>query len=397
MLSLEEAQARVLATITPLGNEVVALISADGRIAAEDLYAAIDLPCFDNSAMDGFAVRAADVINAGAEAPVKLRLTGTVAAGERAVGAVAAQSAVRVFTGSPLPAGADAVVMQEDTRCVGDMVEVLDAVKPCENVRLRGEDLKCGALLCRRGEALGAGIIAALAGTGAANARVGKKPRIALLSTGDELREPGTGIAPGQIYESNRVTLTQLIHSAGGVAVPFPIVPDAPEATRDALERAFAEADAVVTTGGVSVGERDFVKAAFEEIGGVQEFWRVAIRPGKPFVFGRRGQQAIFGLPGNPVSAFVTFLLLVRPALLKWQGANDVNLEKQPGLLAESVVNTGERRHFMRVTLGPGGTVRSAGTQASHMLSSLARANGLLDLPPGAQFAAGARVEILRW
>jgi molybdopterin molybdotransferase len=220
-----------------------------------------------------------------------------------------------------------------------------------------------------------------------------------LLATGSELKEAASALelAPGQIYESNRAALTQLIVSAGGIPAIFPIVPDDPEATRTALSRALSECDLVVTCGGVSVGEMDFVKSGFEELGGLLQFWKVAIKPGRPFVFGRHREKLLFGLPGNPVSAFVTFLLLVRPALLRWQGATTIGLPASAGVLAEPILNPDNRRHFMRVSMDSKGQVRSAGTQASHMLSSLALAEGLVDVPPKTSLATGTIVQVLRW
>ena len=212
---------------------------------------------------------------------------------------------------------------------------------------------------------------------------------VGLLATGSELQEPGQPLAPGQIYESNRIALAALMQRAGAVPRTFPLVADALAATSLALADAFNQCDAVVTSGGVSVGEMDFIKRAFEQIGGELEFWKVAIKPGRPFVFGRCRGKLLFGLPGNPVSALVTFLLLVRPALLRWQGATDVSLPAHPGVLAEPLANDGERRHFMRVKVDPTGKVRSAGVQASHVLSSVAAANGLVDVPPNTTLACG--------
>jgi molybdopterin molybdotransferase len=220
---------------------------------------------------------------------------------------------------------------------------------------------------------------------------------VGLLATGSELLVAGQPLAPGKIYESNRLALSVLVNRVGAIPKIFPLVPDTRADTLAALKKAFAECDIVITSGGVSVGEMDFVKSAFEEIGGSLEFWKVAIRPGRPFVFGRFREKFLFGLPGNPVSAFVTFLLLVRPALLRWQGATAVDLPVSLGVLAEPISNSGDRRHFMRVTMDAEGRIRSAGIQGSHVLSSLANANGLLDLPPKTILPVGTTVAVMRW
>jgi molybdopterin molybdotransferase len=331
---------------------------------------------------------------------VRLRLRGKVAAGEAFAGEVSSGECVRIFTGSPLPPGANAVVMQEDTHldaATPDQVLIGDAPKPWENVRRRGTDVRRGAVLAEAGEVLTAGKISLLAGQGIAEIQTGQCPRVGLLATGSELREAGQSLAPGQIHESNRVALAALVRRAGGTAQVFPLVPDTLAATHCALREAFTDCDAVVTSGGVSVGEMDFVKAAFEQLGGDLQFWKVAIRPGKPFVFGRFREKFLFGLPGNPVSAFVTFLLLVRPALRRWQGASEVVLPAHPGVLAEPLANPGERRHYMRVRMDTSGKVFSAGAQASHALGSLAAANGLVDVPPQTALTAGTTVTVMRW
>ena len=399
MLSLEEARERMLACLKPLGGERVAVAEAAGRFLAEPILSPIDLPQFDNSAMDGYALQAADVAKAAADSPVALKLLGAAPAGEVFGGTVQSGTSVRLFTGSPLPAGADAVVMQEDTRVdakrAGE-VEVLDPVKPWENVRLRGEDVKQGAKVANPGEALTATRGGLLAALGIESVMVRRRPIVALLATGSELLEAGQPAQSGKIFESNRITLAPLVKRAGAVARVLPLVRDTLEETRRALNSAFAESDAVITTGGVSVGELDFVKAAFEQLGGALEFWKVSIRPGKPFVFGRLGEKFLFGLPGNPVSAVVTFLLLVRPALLRWQGAEQVDLPSHPGTLAEPLANAGDRRHFMRVVADEQGIVRSAAGQASHLLGSLAVANGLVDVPPKTVLAVGTTVKVLR-
>jgi molybdopterin molybdotransferase len=400
MLELEEAVARILAAVPPSVGERVALPDAHGRILAERISAPIDLPPFDNSSMDGYAVRAADVAEAKPDVPVCLRIVGRVAAGETFAGGLTEGACVRLFTGSPLPRGADAIVMQEETRLEPERsneVLILDSVKAWENVRFRGEDVKRGALLIEAGEALTGARLSLLAAMGLSHVHTGRRPIVGLLATGSELKEGGESLAPGQIYESNRAGLAPLIKKAGGIPAIFGIVPDDLTETRCVLDRAFAECDAVITCGGVSVGEMDFVKAAFQQSGGSLEFWKVAIKPGRPFVFGRLGGKFLFGLPGNPVSALVTFLLLVRPALLRWQGGTALSLPASSGLLLEPLVNSGGRRHFVRVMLDARGNVRSAGTQASHLLSSLAAANGLVDLLPETTFAVGTFVPVLRW
>jgi len=402
MLEVEDAVQRILDAIPPAPSERVPLSGAAGRVLAERISSSIDLPRFDNSAMDGYAVRAADVAGAKPDAPVRLRLRAKIPAGENFSAELASDECARLFTGSPVPRGADAVVMQEDTRtdqAKPDAVLICDSARHGENVRRRGEDVSRGTTLADAGDVMTPGRIGLLTATGVNEVSVGKRPVVGLLATGSELREASdrSELAPGQIYESNRAALAPLVTGAGGVPKIFPLVPDALNATRAALENAFTESDAVVTSGGVSVGEMDFVKAAFEDLGGELQFWKVAMRPGKPFAFGRWRGKFLFGLPGNPVSAFVTFLLLVRPALLRWQGARDTGLPVQPGVLAEPLANRGDRRHFMRVRIDATGGVFSAGAQASHALASLAVADGLVSVPPQTALAAGQKVEVLRW
>jgi molybdopterin molybdotransferase len=400
MLELESAQEQILACIRPLPGETIPLTGAAGRVLAESIQSKVPLPLFDNSAVDGYAVQTHDVAAARIDAPVSLQLRGEVAAGEVFSGTVAAGACVRLFTGSPLPAGADAVVLQEDTRVAPEepgRVWFLDGAKPWENIRLQGEDIRPGTSLGESGEPVRFGRLALLAAAGVKEVRVGTRPVIGLLATGNELAAAGEALAPGRIFESNRVLLAALLAQAGATPKVFPLVPDSANATLEALRQAFKECDSVVTTGGVSVGEWDFVKSAFSHLGGQVDFWKVSIRPGKPFVFGRLDEKFLFGLPGNPVSALVTFLLLVRPALRRWQGATDVSLPSHAGVLAESLANATERRHFMRVRCDREGHVRIAGTQGSHMMSSLAQADGLVDVPPKTTLAVGTSVRVLRW
>ena len=399
VLELEDAILRVLGCVPAPEKETLALANAAGRILATPAVALIDLPLFDNSAVDGYAVRAEDISAARTDSPAELMLLGRTAAGERFEGTVTGGTCVRVFTGSPMPAGADAVVMQEDTQIdagAPGKVWVFDSVKPQENVRLQGEDVRRGKVVADKGEPLTPARIALLGAAGVASIEVGRQPRVAVLATGSELKQPGEALSGGQIYESNRLALAALITLAGGHARLFPVVPDEPAATEAALRAAFEECDVVVTCGGVSVGEMDFVRAAFERLGGMLEFRKVSMRPGRPAAFGRLGGKLLFGLPGNPVSAFVTFLMLVRPAILRWQGAANLAMPTIPGKLAEPVMNPGSCRHFVRVFVDGAGTVREAGPQASHLLGSLAAANGLVDVPAGARLAAGSAVAVLR-
>ncbi len=397
MLELEDAQERIISSISPCPAELVPLGRALGRVAARSVVAPIPLPPFDNSAMDGYALRAADVRLASIDKPVVLRDTGSIAAGAR-VGSATVEpgTCLRIFTGAQLPHGADAVVMQEDTRCEGNVIEVRDSIKPWENVRLAGEDIREGAMALNAGVRITPGRIALLGALGIQDLLVTKQPIVGVLSTGNELVEGGTP-APGQIFESNRNALGALLTQAGALVRLYPIVGDTLLATRAALENALAECDCVVTTGGVSVGEYDVVKDAFVAMGGSLEFWRVSVKPGKPFVFGRWREKFLLGLPGNPVSAFVTCLLLVYPAVLKFQGAKELRLPEHPAVLADHIANRGDRRHFMRVTIDRLGMVRAAGLQASHALSCLANANGLLSVPPNTSWPSGHTVHVLRW
>ncbi len=398
MISLEEARDKILQAIQPLKSECVSLDKSFERVTAEPLAAPLNLPPFDNSAMDGYAVQAADVANASTTSTVMLRVIGKVAAGESFSGEIKSGTCVRLFTGSVLPKGADAVVMQEDTKAYDDgTVAIFDKVAPWENIRFRGEDVRKDAVLFQPGERLSATRISLLAALGINSVVVARKPIVGLLATGSELREPGQPLDGAAIYESNRAGLAPLVQRAGGIANIYPLVRDDLQGTADALSQAFAECDVVLTSGGVSVGEFDYVKAAFEQLGGEVNFWKVSVRPGKPFVFGSLRGRYLFGLPGNPVSALVTFCLLVWPALLRMQNAKATNPPTQLARLGQTLVNRGDRRHFMRVTIDQNGEAHSAGAQAAHVLSAAARANGLVDVPPDSSINQGTIVPVLRW
>jgi molybdopterin molybdotransferase len=288
--------------------------------------------------------------------------------------------------------------MQEDTKAYDDgTIAVFDKATPWENVRFRGEDVKQNSAIVHAGERLSATRISLLAALGIDSAVVCRKPLIGLLATGSELREPGQRLEGAAIYESNRAGLSALAKRAGAVPKVYPLVADDLQTTVTALAKAFDECDVVVTSGGVSVGEFDCVKAAFETLGGTLNFWKVSIRPGKPFVFGTLGGKYLFGLPGNPVSALVTFSVLVWPALLRMQYASSTNPPTQLAKLAQTFVNRGDRRQFMRVVIDENNEAHSAGAQASHILSAAARANGLIDVPANGSLEKGALVRVLRW
>jgi molybdopterin molybdotransferase len=396
VISLEEARDRILASITPQPIERLPLFEAAGCYCAEALHSSIDLPRFDNSAMDGYAVRCDDLKSATADAPVLLKLIGRIGAGGTFPGSVSPGTCLRLFTGSVLPHGADAVVMQEDVGAENGVIRFTETVKPFENVRLTGEDIRKGAQLTAPGDRLTATSLALIAATGIAAVPVHRAPRVAILASGDELVEPGQPLAPGKIYESNRTLVSILLHSIGVSPTILPLLPDDLEKTKQALDSACADHDLVITSGGVSVGEFDFIKNAFTAIGGTIDHWKVAIRPGKPFVYGRLNSKLLFGLPGNPVSALVTFLLLVRPALCKLLGARDTNLPGVTGELTEPLHNPGDRRHFIRCRWHSGKII-PAGRQGSHLLGSLGAANCLVDVPPGARLGAGSIVTALFW
>ncbi len=394
MFSLEQAQNRLLESIPHLGCEEISPAHAWGRVLAADVIAPLSLPPFDNSAMDGFAVRSQDVIHASPSTPVTLRELGVIAAGDTPSLQVHPGTCVRLFTGAPLPLGADAVVMQEDTCQGNNAIHVLDPVKPWENVRFQGEDIRAGQTCLSSGRRLDSTALGLIAGFGLEKVTVHRRPRITLLATGEELREAGHPLLPGQIYESNRLMIASILEAVGAVCHIAPVVPDNLAATQNALLDAFATSDAVVTSGGVSVGERDHVKAAFAQISGELDLWKVAIKPGKPFAFGRFQNKLLFGLPGNPVSAFVTCMILVRPAILQYQRARQVHLPQFDAVAGERFENRGDRRHFVRVRFDDHRKVVSSGTQASHFMSSLATAEGLIDLAPQSTVEQGESLRV---
>ena len=395
LMPLDEALRTLLDYAQPLGRtETVKLLDADGRVLARDCVAALNVPALDNAAMDGWALRAADVQGAGTVLPVSAR----IAAGQHGQ-PLAAGSAARIFTGAPVPEGADSVVQQEHTETLdeGARVRFLKAVKLGQHVRRAGEDVQRGACVLRAGERLTPAAIGMAASLGLAQLEVAQRPRVALLCTGDELREPGSvppqELPPGALYNSNRYALHLLLRRLGCEVRDLGHVPDGRAATQEALARAAEGCDLIITSGGVSVGEEDHVRAAVQQLGELH-FWRLAIKPGKPFAFGRVQGAHFIGLPGNPVSSYVTFLLLVRPFVLRLAGAAEL---APPALTLRAAFDwkAGERREFLRVRRTAAGSVELFANQGSGVLTSLHWADGLLDVPAGCDIARGSAVRFL--
>jgi molybdopterin molybdotransferase len=390
LLSVDEALARLLAGAVPVaGTESVATLEATGRVLAEPQGSTMDVPPMDNSAMDGYALRRADVPAPGA----RLRVAQRIAAGS--VGTpLEPGTAARIFTGAPIPPGADAVVMQEHCAAEGDAVVVKQVPQPGEWIRLRGSDIRAGGRILAAGIRLRPQDIGLAASVGLATLRVRRRLRLALFFTGDELVMPGEPLAPGRIYNSNRFTLRGLARASGCELRDYGIVPDRLGATRDVLRRAAAENDVIVTSGGVSVGDEDHVRPAVEAEGSLL-MWRIAMKPGRPLAFGRVGAAAFIGLPGNPVSSFVTFLIFVRPFLLRTQGIGEVAPRALELRADFDWPRPDARREFLRARRNSQGGLELYPTQDSAVLMSTAWADGLVDNPAGQAIRAGDRVRFL--
>jgi molybdopterin molybdotransferase len=385
-LPVEQAQKLVLEACRPLPAEQVDVGDALGRVLAEDVCAAGDVPPFRSSAMDGYAVTTG-------EAGRRLRLAGESRAGAPAQTALEAGEAFRISTGAALPAGADAVLQQELVELSDGEVTLLDAVAAGRNVREPGEDLRAGDTVLARCTRLGPAELGVAINAGRAQVECARRPRAAVLATGDELRPPGSPLAAGQIHDSNLVTLGALAVRDGAELVLSQHVPDEAAATRAALSIALQSADVVLISGGVSVGPHDHVKGALQELGAEERFWRVALRPGKPTWFGQRGETLVFGLPGNPVSAMVTFLLFARPALAALQGAEPPGRGR--AVLGEPLTPNAKRDECVRVTLRDG-RAYATGPQGSHMLRSMTLADALAFVPRGDRsLEVGEEVELI--
>lgn len=389
MLSFDEALARLLAGARPLaGVEEVDTFDANGRVLARDQISTINVPPHDNSSMDGYAVRVADVLEAGVRLPIDQRIpAGSVGH------SLAAGTAARIFTGAPVPAGADAVVMQELCERDGDDVIINHRPRAGEAIRLRGEDISEGQVILPAGTRIGPAEAGQLASVGLARVPVFRRFRVALFSTGDELAMPGEVLREGAIYNSNRYVLRSLLTNLGCEVNDLGIVEDTLEATRAALRRA-AACDLIVTSGGVSVGEEDHVKPAVEAEGRL-EMWKIAIKPGKPLAFGRVGEAAFIGLPGNPVSALVTFQMLVRPFILRSQGVAEVMPRAQLVRAGFAWTRPDRRREFLRARVDAEGTLALYPNQSSGVLTSCVWADGVIDNPPGVAIAEGDVVRFI--
>lgn len=391
LLSVEEALGRILSGAAPQRPVVRrSLLDALGSVLAEDIISPIAVPLNDNSAMDGYAVRAADV---GQPLPVVQRIpAGCV--GDR----LEAGQAARIFTGADIPDGADSVVMQENCELVGDSVIIHGEVHAGQNVRSRGQDIATGATVLYRGRVLQPQDLGLLASVGASEVSVFTPLRVAILSTGDELLEPGSGpLQSGQLYNSNRYTLAGLLRNMNCEVVDGGIIPDDPKQTAQALQQAAENSDCVISSGGVSVGEEDHVKAQVERLGHL-DLWKLAIKPGKPLAFGRIGSTPFFGLPGNPSSVFVTFCIVTKPYLRKLQGVVEKEVPRMTARAGFRRARPQKRQEYLRVEVcgsEDGLTAMAFNNQSSGVLSSISRSNALAVIPIGATIENGDEIEII--
>ncbi len=397
MISIEEARALVLAEAQPLEPEERPLSELLGSVLAEDIRAPHDVPPFDNSAMDGFAVRAEDTMAAGPGRPVEVRLVDTIPAGSHSDIRLEPGTAAKIMTGAPMPPGADAVVQVEHTEESAAGVRLFEHVQPGLHVRLAGEDVARGAPVLFAGDLLGPAELGVLASLGFPRARVYRRPRVAIISTGSELVEVDQPLGPGQIRNSNSYTLEALCRQAGALPERLGIAEDDYDTTRRMLERGLGY-DVLVTSGGVSVGEFDFVKEVQDSLGVQRRLWQVAMKPGKPLAFGVRESCLVFGVPGNPVAAMVSFELFVRPALLRLMGHRRVLRATHRAILEDDIANGHGRVYVVRVRAWREGLrwhASSTGPQGSGMLKSMVKADGLIFVPTDRALSAGDEVDLL--
>lgn len=401
LLPLDDALVQLLGAVVPLGRvESVDTFTADGRVLAQDLVSSLQVPALDNSSMDGYAMRSADVTKAGQVFKVSQR----IAAGsqEASVGhALSAGTVARIFTGAPIPPGADAVVPQEECEILAEPeghVRIQQLPTAGQWIRRAGEDVRLGSIVLHLGERLNPASLGLAASIGFDQLSVSARPKVALFSTGDELVMPGevapSQMRPGAIYNSNRFFLRAMLMRLGCEVTDCGIVPDQRAATEQALSSASQSHDLILTSGGVSVGEEDHIKPAVQALGSL-DLWQIAIKPGKPFAHGRVGNAHFIGLPGNPVSSFVTFMLLVRPALLKLQGATALDRMAIPALANFDWRKPDRRREFLRVRRNASGALELFDNQSSGVLTSSVWGDGLVDVAPGQVISSGDTVPYL--
>lgn len=402
MIPVEEARERILSRVSVLDSERVDLPRALQRVLAEDIVAARDIPPWPNSSMDGYALQAQDTRTASGPVPARLTLAGHVAAGAVAERPLRSGEAFRIFTGAPLPEGADSVIPQEEVKEDGAALLVPRPVQAGEFVRPRGEDMRAGETVLRRGRPLGAAELGVLATVGRVQVSVVKRPQVGILSTGDEIVDLGGVVGPGQIPNSNTYSLMAQVEEAGALPVNLGVAPDRLEEIEARLRWGLG-CDVLISSAGVSVGEHDFVKAALAGLGAEQHLWLVDMRPGKPIAFatipaGLKGALPVFALPGNPVSAMVTFELFVRPALLRMAGHARLDRPLITARALAPIPNPGRRRGYLRVALSPeagGWSARLTGEQGSGILRSMVAADGLAVVPGDTTIEPGHQVKVI--
>jgi len=392
MLSVEDALAQVLSAFRPLGPERMPLLETLGRVLAEDVYADINIPPHDNSAMDGYAVIAADAAGAGPETPVRLRVTENLAAGYVAQQQVVTGTAIRIMTGAPVPGGADAVIRFERTEQEGEWVDLYFAPPVGNNIRYAGEDVRAGDLILRKGTQIRPQEVGMLAALGCKEVNVIRRPRVAILATGDELVDVDEPLGPGKIRNTNSYSNAAQVRKYGGIPIMLGIAQDRMTDLTDKIQEGLAQgADLLLTSGGVSVGDFDVVKKVLSAEGEIT-FWRVRMKPGKPLAFGRIEAQVdgekrtvpVLGMPGNPVSVMISFEIFARPAILTMLGITDLDKPTVEAVLVDEIPSKDERRHYVRVCLERDGDAYRAsltGAQGSGILNSMVKANGLAVIP----------------
>jgi len=394
VLTVEGALEGILSRVGPLSVERVDIMGALGRVLAEPIVSRATIPPWPNSSMDGYAVRAQDTNGE----PVELAIVGRIIAGAMPSRPLRAGESMRIFTGAPLPEGADAVVPQEDVAADDRRVTVRGRIAPGAYVRPAGEDVRTGDLVVKPGGVVGAAEVGLLATLGYSQVRVYRRPRVAILSTGNELADLGTQPGPAQIPNTNTYSLMAQVIESGGEPTNLGVAPDQLEAITERVRWGLAAADVLVTSAGVSVGELDLVREALERSGAELHLWQVSMRPGKPITFGTRDGRPVFGLPGNPVSAMVTFELFVRPALRRMAGADVIDRPRIRARALDRIANPGSQRGYLRVTLTPDGLsygARLTGDQGSAILRSMVLADGLAVVAPDTTIAAGEAVDVI--